>query len=46
MSQTRMEITLPSSWYLDPGIFALEREHIFFQEWLCVGREEDIPNAG
>ncbi len=46
MSQTRMEITLPSSWYLDTDIFALEREHIFFQEWLCVGREEEIPNPG
>jgi Rieske 2Fe-2S family protein len=46
MSQTKMEITLPSSWYLDDGIYALEREHIFMREWLCVGRQEDIPNAG
>jgi Rieske 2Fe-2S family protein len=46
MSQNRMEITMPSSWYLDTDIFALEREHIFFQEWLCVGREEEIPNPG
>jgi Rieske 2Fe-2S family protein len=41
-----LETTLPSSWYQDEHIFALEREHIFFQEWLCVGREEDIPSAG
>jgi Rieske 2Fe-2S family protein len=41
-----MQTTLPSSWYLDEDIFALEREHIFFAEWLCVGREEDIPAPG
>lgn len=46
MSQTHMEITLPSSWYLDHDIFALEREHIFLQEWLCVGRQEEIINPG
>ncbi len=46
MPQTRMEITLPSSWYLNADIYALEREHIFFNEWLCVGREEDIPAPG
>jgi Rieske 2Fe-2S family protein len=46
MSLTKMEITLPSAWYLESGIYALEREHIFMQEWLCVGRQEDIPKPG
>lgn len=41
-----MQITLPSSWYTDEGIFSLEREHIFLDEWLCVGRKEDIPSPG
>ncbi len=41
-----MQTTLPSSWYQDKKIFSLEREHIFFQEWLCVGREEDFSSAG
>jgi len=41
-----MQSTLPSSWYLDSEIFSLERNHIFFQEWLCVGREEGIPAPG
>ncbi len=41
-----MQITLPSSWYQDEHIFALEREYIFFQEWLCVAREEDFPSPG
>ncbi|MEP4146464.1 MAG: aromatic ring-hydroxylating dioxygenase subunit alpha [Halioglobus sp.] len=40
------ESTLPSSWYLDDDVFELEREHIFMREWLCVGREEETPNAG
>ena len=38
-----LERTLPSSWYLRDDVFALEREHIFFREWLCVGREEELP---
>ncbi len=41
-----MEETLPSSWYLDEAVFALEREHIFMQEWVCVGREEQLLNPG
>jgi Rieske 2Fe-2S family protein len=41
-----MERTLPSSWYLRDDVFALEREHIFFREWFCVGREEDLPRNG
>jgi len=41
-----MQITLPSSWYTREDIFALEREHIFLREWLCVARQEDIPATG
>lgn len=41
-----MEQTLPSNWYLEQRIFELEREHIFNREWICVGREEELPNAG
>jgi len=38
--------TLPSSAYLDPAVFARERERIFFREWFCVGRAEALPAAG
>jgi Rieske 2Fe-2S family protein len=41
-----LEPTLPSSWYLDPTIFRLEREHIFLREWFCVAREEQVPAPG
>lgn len=41
-----LEPTLPSSWYLRDDVFALEREHIFYREWVCVGREEDLVRPG
>jgi len=41
-----LEPTLPSSWYLKDKYYALEREHIFMREWICVGREEEIPQKG
>jgi Rieske 2Fe-2S family protein len=40
------ESTLPSSWYLTEEVFALEREHIFMREWICVGREEELSGPG
>lgn len=40
------ESTLPSAWYLDEDIYALEREHIFMREWLCVAREEELSGPG
>lgn len=39
-------MTPDSSWYVSPDVFAREQELIFGREWLCVGREELIPNAG
>ncbi len=41
-----LEATLPSSWYLEDRYFQLEKKHIFFSDWICVGREEEIPKAG
>ena len=41
-----LEPTLPSSWYLQDDIFELERQHIFFKEWICVGREEQVAEPG
>jgi Rieske 2Fe-2S family protein len=46
MNPTDLQPTLPGSSYIDPTFFALEKEHIFAHEWVCVGREEEIPNAG
>jgi glycine betaine catabolism A len=41
-----LEPTLPSSWYRDERVFALEKERIFCREWVCVGREEELLDAG
>jgi Rieske 2Fe-2S family protein len=41
-----LEKTLPSDYYRSPQIYARERERIFFREWICVGREADVPNPG
>jgi len=41
-----LDPTLPSSWYVAERVFALEKERIFCREWLCAGREEELPEPG
>ena len=41
-----MQRTLPSSAYLSPESFEIERERIFAAEWFCAGREEVLPSPG
>lgn len=41
-----MEPTLERSHYLSPDRYAREREQLFAREWMCVGREEEVPEAG
>jgi choline monooxygenase len=36
----------PPSIYHHPGLLALEAEKVFKQEWICVGRTEEISNVG
>jgi len=38
--------TLPAQYYTSAEIFAREREHIFGERWLCVGRADQIPGSG
>lgn len=45
-SRPRLEPTLRSEFYTTEAIFQQERERIFFREWFCVGREEELPNSG
>jgi Rieske 2Fe-2S family protein len=45
-NSTGLQKSLPSSWYLSDDIFAREKERIFFREWFCAGREEQLPNPG
>jgi phenylpropionate dioxygenase-like ring-hydroxylating dioxygenase large terminal subunit len=48
--QTRQPIELarhaPGFIYTSPELFELEKREIFMRDWLCVGREEEIPNPG
>ena len=38
--------SMPSTFYTDPGVLALERERLFLREWICVGREEELAQRG
>ena len=37
---------MPPAVYHSEELHTLERDRIFAKEWLCVGRANDIPNAG
>ncbi|HAB57049.1 MAG TPA: hypothetical protein DCE75_03260, partial [Acidimicrobiaceae bacterium] len=39
-------VGLPPSAYTDPGFHDFEIGSVFGSEWLCVGRQEQIPNPG
>ena len=41
-----MERTLPREYYLSSEIFAREQHCIFWHDWTCIGRDEDLPNSG
>ncbi len=41
-----LQKSLPSSYYLSEEVFAREKERIFFAEWFCAGREEELPKPG
>jgi len=32
--------------YHSPEIYELEKERVFFRNWFCIGREEQLSNAG
>jgi nitrite reductase/ring-hydroxylating ferredoxin subunit len=37
---------VPIEPYISPEFFELERDRVFRRVWLCLGREERIPNPG
>jgi Rieske 2Fe-2S family protein len=43
---SRTENSLPSSWYYDTAHFARELDAVWYRDWVCVGRLEEIPRAG
>jgi choline monooxygenase len=38
--------TLPSTAYIDPGVFAAEKESIFSRTWQVVGHHDQVENPG
>jgi Rieske 2Fe-2S family protein len=38
--------TLPAHWYTSADVFAGERERIFADAWICVGRMEQLERPG
>ncbi len=38
--------TLPPACYTDRDFYEFEKEALFYHEWLCVGRENWVPNHG
>ena len=38
--------TLPGAVYTSPDVFRLEQSGIFARQWMCAGRESDIPSPG
>jgi Rieske 2Fe-2S family protein len=41
-----LERTLEREYYFSPEIYAREQERIFYREWFCVAREEQVPEPG
>lgn len=38
--------SMPAAYYADPEILALEKEHLFGKEWVCIGRVEEVEKPG
>lgn len=45
-SQFTLEKSLPSDRYVSREAFEKEKELIFFRDWFCAGREEELPSHG
>ncbi len=38
--------SMPKTYYTDPAVLALEHEHLFGKEWICIGRVEEVARPG
>ena len=43
---TKVEKSLPATWYYDPEHYERELAAIWYQNWLCVGREDALARPG
>lgn len=42
----RPEPTIPSHWYFDADHYQRELRAIWYRDWVCIGREEDLAKPG
>ncbi len=42
----RIVESLPADWYHDAVQYARELEAVWYRDWVCVGRVEELPEAG
>lgn len=42
----RTTASLPAAWYYDAGQYARELEAVWYRDWICVGRAEELREAG
>jgi len=40
------QATLPSHWYIDASHYQRELAAVWYRDWICVARAEDLPKAG
>lgn len=38
--------TLPARYYTDPAVFKKEMELFFLENWICIGRSEEVAETG
>lgn len=43
---SRTATGLPSAWYYDADHYAKELEAVWYRDWVCVGREEELTAPG
>lgn len=42
----RTTASLPAAWYYDPAQYARELDAIWYRDWICVGRADELREAG
>jgi len=42
----RLEAGLPASWFRDPAHYQRELDRLWYDRWIAVAREEEIPGPG
>ena len=42
----RTAASLPSAWYYDAAQYARELEAVWYRDWVCVARQEDLREPG